>query len=232
MRLYKLSIVPLLCLNLKAQVSCSPTLQPTEIFYPNTTSQPTNSPFSIQYLCGPNTIVYDSIPASLSCYTAYVNALCTLNVVSFGCSQHQEYYLKNGARLNLISYVSPIVNVVMEPGAFLHDPFNSAVVSFCNSLVFPQISCSTSSSETNPSMLNIGIWYKPDSKSVLIRTSDDRPFCGKITISDTFGKVLLLRQIETIQEMEIPLNTISPGIYIIRIQTLNGEYVKKIFIQP
>lgn len=231
MRLFLLAIGLLLYFNSKPQVSCSPTIQPSDIFYPNTNSQPTSNTISIQYLCGPNTIVYDSIPASMSCYTAYVNGSCTLSVISFGCMQYQQYYLKTGARLNLKSYVSPIIHVVMEPGATLNDPFNSAVVSYCNSLVFPQISCSTDINESNSATESISIWFKKDSKSILIRSQESIQMLGKITISDVFGTILILKQAEQTQDIVIPLETIPTGVYFIRIRTSNGECVKKIFIQ-
>ncbi len=60
---------------LKAQNFCAPTYTSGEIFYPNTTNTPTNYIFA-RYLCGPNTIVYDTV--AFGYISFYVNPGATL----------------------------------------------------------------------------------------------------------------------------------------------------------
>ena len=51
----------LFCESINAQSVCTPTTAPGDVFYPNTVSTPTFFTNGVQYLCGPNTIVYDTI---------------------------------------------------------------------------------------------------------------------------------------------------------------------------
>lgn len=63
-------------------------LVPDTFFYPNTSTTYTNNNIIQEclYLCGPNTVVYDTIPPFGKCRTVLLNSGCTYYTSNSGCS--------------------------------------------------------------------------------------------------------------------------------------------------
>ncbi|HQQ94363.1 MAG TPA: T9SS type A sorting domain-containing protein [Bacteroidia bacterium] len=225
------SILFLFCFNFfLSQVICSPTIIPNAIFYPYTSSSPSNSTTSIQYLCGPNTTVYDSISASVSCFTAFVSGNCTLTVVSFGCGQIQQYYLKTNSTLNLKVYVSPVVQVFMEPGAILNDPLNCALVSYCNSIIFPTENCATGILEKIKTIDGLKTWHDSESQIISIITLSPDTELQEVSLINSLGQVVCLKKCHSQTSIQIPTSELIFGAYTVKVRTNAGFYIKKMLV--
>ena len=89
---------------------CNPTITPQTIFYPNTTSTHTSQP-SPHYLCGPNTVLWDTINAQLK---VYCNASTTLNIKS-ALAIVNMVWLKSGAVINVLQTpIDVLLNYKLE----------------------------------------------------------------------------------------------------------------------
>jgi hypothetical protein len=127
--------------QVKTQTYCSPYYTVNTIFYPNTVTDYTNN-LSVLYLCGPNTVVYDT--TAVFCRWVYVNSGCTYIINQNGCPHPSTIYLKNNATLIIKANVyTDGFNVVSEPSTTI---INSSTLTLgnytCAAISFPTVNCS------------------------------------------------------------------------------------------
>lgn len=139
------------------QSVCTSTEVPTKIYYPNSITTNSTGTFC-EYLCGPNTIVYDTL--TYAC-TIYVSSNCTLTLKPLGnCPFPISVYLKSNSTLNFIAGTGPdSYGVIMEPGALIDNPSGAVVyTSTCSAISFPTVNCASAGlneKAANNELLNI-----------------------------------------------------------------------------
>ncbi len=135
-------------IGIKAQSVCSVTAAPIgEIFYPYTTSSSTVD-VGIQYLCGPNTILYDTM--LVSCRDVFVDNNSTL-FLKASCPTVDHIYLKSNCTLNVLNGSAGITGVWAEPGATINNYATSPSYHLntvtCSSIIYPYVNCTVGLNE-------------------------------------------------------------------------------------
>jgi len=202
---------------------CSPTVAPQTIFYPNTTS--TYSSQTIPYyLCGPNTVLWDTT----SCYSIYCNASTTLNAKAL-CLTWAIVLLKSGAVINVLQN-SATIKVYYENGAIINDPFSLASASLCPSIPFPNINCSAGLNEIGGHPNIIRAWPNPSNEFVNFEFTDQACQTADITIYDQVGKVVLNRPTWLTSDNKFSTSSLDNGSYFLSVKTSAGQQTQKLII--
>ena len=226
MRTYLLIITCIITGYIKSQSLCSPPFIPTEIFPPNSINNSTSFDFR-QYLCGPNTTLYDTVPALGR--QIYVENNCSL-IFRPNSPATDQVWLKSTSTLTLLDGGSSVLYVYYEPGAIINQTtaihtYSMSVIA-CSSIVYPSINCVTGIKENtieySPTLLP-----NPSNGNFIINSLNE---IKKVEISNVAGQLLFL-EFNISKNHEIHLSNFDNGIYFVKIIYDNGINVtKKIII--
>lgn len=203
------------CIFMNSQSSyCNPTDMPVEIFSPNSTATPTAN-IGLQYLCGPNTIVYDTIGPQY-CREVYINNNSTLYLLS-GCPATDFIWVKNGCTLNIKSGSVGIIEIVAEPGAIINHPsgphsYTSYTIA-CTSITYPNINCATGIIENNLGY-DFKLYPNPTNSILNIKLDnvlDSEVF--RIRLTDALGREITT----TDYKSRLDISFLENGIYFVQI---------------
>ncbi len=215
----------------KGQLSCTSTYTVGDIFYPNTVSTPTFASNGYQYLCGPNTLVYDTI--SIGCLFVYVNTGSTL-YYNRGCPQLNvnTVWLKNNSTLNILANCPPTsLKVYYEPLATINNPAAVQIGSVaCTSITFPAINCATGINDHGNQEAIFLVYPNPSSSEINIETVNFHYNTADISIFNQLGELVLRRKDWRVSEKEINIDILSSGLYFIQVKTSKGQQTQKLVI--
>lgn len=203
------------------------------IFYPNTTSNITSTVTNISgmYLCGPNTLVYDTSNVAQGpfvCRTVFVSASSTLITNSWACAYYEIYFVKNNATIIFTPNTSNTsVHVYYEPNAIIID--NSAGVNTysCTSIFFPAVNCSATSIKQNNLSYNLVIYPNPANDILNFEIPKPELF-SKIKIVNSLGQ--LVKEEEATNINKVNIKDLPVGIYFLKIRYTNSIHINKRFI--
>jgi len=124
--------------------------QPNKIYYPNTVNTPTDVLMgSTQYLCGPNTIVYDTLGHGCSIYVSS-NSTLTLKPNCSMCVAATKIYLQGNSVLNFLSGNCNNYYVAYEPSVTINNPYNITYSSATfTSISWPTVNCVANGIKSN-----------------------------------------------------------------------------------
>lgn len=199
------------------QNNCNPTTIPTDIYYPNSITTPTNN-FGREYLCGPNTLVYDTI--EYGCHFVYVNSGCTLFFKpTVSCAAASYIWLKNNSILNLVQGIGPTF-IFHETNATINNPYLVNVSSYsCVSITFPTVNCSPNG--INEKTINTNafeIYPNPANDKLNIEFTFGEKEFTKAEIINSVGEVV--REVDlsyTNKKVTVNINEIQNGVYLLRL---------------
>jgi hypothetical protein len=212
----------------KGQPSCSSTYSVGDIFYPNTVSTPTFATNGFQFLCGPNTVVYDTI--SLGMLLVYVNTGSTLYYLKGDPRRVNFIWLKNNSTLNVMAGCAP-VTVYYEPFAIINNPASVPIGSVaCTSITFPAIDCSAGINEQNKQGSIFTVYPNPSSSQITIEVTNFKYKTADISFFNQFGELVLRKKDWLVSEKELNINSLSNGIYFIQIKTNQEQQTEKLII--
>lgn len=221
MKTYIFFIIFLVSCFIKAQTNCTPSTIPVENFYPNTTNTGTvNVNVSdIQYLCGPNTILYDTIQST--CRQVYVDNFSTLYLKA-DCQAVQNIWLKSNCVLNILDGPS-IIYIHVETGAIINQPAGlhsySIIMDTCSSIVYPYINCTTGLIE-NVDEIKINVFPNPTNSILNIVDEKNQFNNSTIEIKNHLGQMIYAAAYSS----QIDLSNLSSGIYFL---TIRDNYNRK-----
>ena len=190
------------------------------VFYPNaiTTITSTPSNYSGMYLCGPNTIVYDTsnISNTSDCRSALVCANCTLVTNASFCSNTHLYFIKSNATFIYSGYANNQVQIYYEPGAVIL--FNNTIANTysCSSLSFPTINCIPNAIQESIQNNNIFTVYPNPADDILhisVNLDLEKEFT-KIEILNNLGQII--REEEILfknKNVSVKTNELPNGFY-------------------
>jgi hypothetical protein len=213
--------------NIQSQSYCNPTNLPTEIFPPNSVNSSSSQEF-VQYLCGPNTTLYDTIPWGGR--QIYVENNCKLIFMSHSVAI-DNVWLKNTSELTLIDRYLTNIIVHIELGAIINQspgPHSyHLTIDTCTNIVFPSIDCTTGIKENG---LETNFTLSPNPNNGEFEISSDYQL-NKIQISNISGQ-LLYNENTSSKNHKVNLKSLDPGIYFVRIFSKNEiSSVKKVLVQ-
>lgn len=208
---------------------CSFTAAPNQIYYPNSVNTPSVFSFmSVDYLCGPNTILNDTL--GNGCYTL-VNPNCTLTIKP-DCSYCPGYitvWAKNNSVVNIIPGNCNLLYIYSEPLATINNPFNVQYqTTSCPIINFSNVNCSVTSLYENMNSLdNVNIFPNPSNEILNINFKNSKRI-SQIEILNCLGQVVKAEF--TIEDnIHIFVNDLPKGIYILNLISL-GNVISKRFV--
>lgn len=223
MKIYFLILFYLFTNNIIAQSICTPTVNPSEIFPPNSINTPTIHPYHCQYLCGPNTIVL-SDTSQVICRQVYIDNFSTL-FLKPSCPSYDEIWVKSNCTLNIIDGFGGVF-VHVEVGAIINEPAlpHSYVISIdtCSAIIYPNINC-TSGLNDNVINNNFTIYPNPSTGEFKI---DSNYEINQIDVIDVSSRIVYSKHHKD-SYPSINLKHLDRGIYFLRIFYSNDLYVVK-----
>ncbi len=227
-------------LSVKGQIqfasSCNQsTLTVNTFFLPSTTSVYSNTtiPMEVLYLCGPNTIVYDTITQYHNCRNVLINPGCTYYTNSAGCIWADFLLAKNSSTLVISSTAnSNTIRIFYEVGAtIINYTSGSGTQSFvCTSLSFPTGSCATNITEKNAEDYVFLIYPNPSNSKINIEAVNFHSQYVDISIFNQLGELMFHRKEWAVSEKEIPCEILSNGLYFIQVKTSRGQRTEKLIV--
>lgn len=209
------------------------TLNINTVFLPNTTTSYSNAtiPAEVLYLCGPNTIVIDTISKFHLCRNVLINPGCIYYTNSGGCTWSEYILAKNNSTVVVSSTSWSGINIYYEPGATIIDYSVPGAQTFsCASLTFPTASCYTGIYENNLEQFSFIIYPNPANSKIIIKIFNfDNQFVD-LSIANQLGELVLHRKKWAISENEIPIDNFSNGLYYVQIKTSHGQRNEKLII--
>lgn len=207
------------------------TLTVNQIFYPATSTVYTSSLVGMEvlYLCGPNTIVYDTLYPPCRQVLLQPNTMYVTN--SQGCEIADFIYAKSTSTVLIKANGNPgTFRVIYELGATIIDQTGSAVTFTCSSLSFPTINCTVGFKANE--LLNIPIVIYPnpatDYFDLNIEDFEARANVTSFYIYNSLGQVMCEEKL-TFNNGQKRINTsdLAKGIYLVTIKTIKNESINK-----
>lgn len=226
-----MKIILLILLNsifffVEGQTYCNPTTFPSDIYYPNSTSTPTSGT-GTEYLCGPNTVVYDTI--EIGCRFVYINSFCTLYFKpTYSCAAASYLWLKNNSILNLVQGSGPTF-VFYEPGAVINNPFSVTISSqSCTSISFPTVNCTPTGLEEEGLKMAMRINPNPAQDNINITLSNVGTNF-RIEIINFVGQTVKTGNVNESGSC-ISVREIPNGMYTLNVINVRGRASKRLVI--
>jgi hypothetical protein len=193
--------------------ACTPGSAPTDIFYPNSTSVPStnNGP---RYLCGPNTVVYDTL--NLGCRFVYVSAGSTLvlNNSSPICGGTGWIFLKSNSTLILLPNAMPAGIITESSTTIVNQTGQIISPASCSLITFPAVNCSTGLSNLTSGSSAFLIWPTPCSTKVNFDFSNFTDKYADISFVNQFGQSVKTFRQFSLDRNEIPIDDLPNGSYL------------------
>lgn len=210
---YILLLIMCFSFKTKSQAVCNHTETPVEIFPANTITTPTAN-IGLQLLCGPNTVVYDTI-FNGGCRYVYMENNTSL-ILKAGCWGAHLIVMKNTSTLTVLPGTSSFVYVTMEPSATINNlasPIVTITATQCNSISYLNANCVTLLAQENEENKSSKVicYPIPSTGSFFISTEEEM----QLEIVDELGEVvksIMLEQNNTKQAV----SNLNAGIYFIR----------------
>jgi len=121
---------------------------------------------------------------------------------------------------------------ILEDVIFIDDG-NNTMETICPNLAFnyvfaPEEGCDLTSVDPELKLASVEFYPNPVSGTSSILMSTQESYFGELYLSDSFGRVVKKWEIEGQPNIELPLENISPGVYLIHIP--NTNLAKKIVV--
>jgi len=208
-------------LAVKSQTNtCTPTYTPDTIFYPNTIYDYTNTAnfWECLYLCGVNTVVYDT--AHPSNRIVYINSGCTYVTNSGNGPYADMIYVKNNATL--------IIKANANSGSFrvFHEPLATVInltsgigtMDFtCTALSFPTVNCiSTGIKSLKDTRHEINLYPNPSNGILNIEYEILNDDDVSIQLLNALGQILVDEKMIS-QHSSFNIQHFNSGMYFVKI---------------
>jgi hypothetical protein len=207
----------------------------TSTFYPNTTSSYTtyvDTFLETIYLCGPNTVVYDTAfnLGHFNCKAVLQNASSTYIFYSpSGCPSPKMIYLKDNSTLiikpnttanSTYIYKEPLATIINQSTA----TFN---ITNCPSISFPVVNCAVGIDELVRDKNSLRIFPNPVSRLLYIETEQIEPENSEIEIRNILGQTVL----KQFYSNAIDVSRFERGYYNLKIATSNNFIYHSKFVK-
>ena len=206
------------------------TVVPSYIFPPNSTSTVTPTTFfpnDIAYLCGPNTVVYDTVGPQTS--FVYVNSACTYITNGGSSIFYCVYFVKNNGTIIIRPDASPFaLSLVVEPTATVVNQTTVTIpTTTCSNIIFPTVSCSLGIPSYEKTNSLFHCWPNPANEKLNIEYTFEKPDKIELEIINYLGKIIL----HTNYKEQIDITFLPSGIYNVRAITNERQIYSTKFIK-
>lgn len=214
-------------------MSCNQsTININTILPPNSvTTLTTFGVVNVFYLCGPNTVLYDTIPINPngSCRYVLLEAGSKFVTKTIGCLLFDIIYAKNSSTVIIQPGVNPSTRLIFEPLATIIDQVGLTNTISCTSISFPIVNCGvTSISESNALDSQFEIYPNPANDRLNLKFISNEKEFYKAQILNSTGKVV--KEIDLYSNVQISIEDLPNGIYILNCKNLESLTVNKRFV--
>jgi hypothetical protein len=206
---------------------------PLVIYYPNSINTPTSLPFGCtEYLCGPNTVVNDTLMHGCKIYVSN-NCTLTLKTKCSVCPGVTSVYLQGNSVLNILPGNCSNFSFVSEPTATINNPMNVPISS--NTVItisWPTVNCNANGIKSNNlENENLILYPNPANDILNINLNFDLGIkFSKIEIINNLGQIIGEEEINFKNNIAlIKTNDLPSGVYTLKI-SYNGIAINKKFI--
>lgn len=228
-KIFLLSVVMLNCFIGKTQIICNASNRiPTNFFYSNSTTNFSAASGYTLYLCGPNTIVYDTINPGYS-KTFLINSGSTLTAVG-GCPGPSNMaWVKNGATF-ILKWGNPnLWAVFYEPGATIIG-MGGLEVACTPTITFPSVNCFAGINELDKKEPVFKSWPNPFSDNIHIELINSDNQFADISIINYLGEIIYEKKQWPVAEKKIAIDFLSNGTYFLCLRTKTEQQIKKLIV--
>lgn len=230
-RIFFLAATIINCFTGNAQGLCNlaGTQIPSNTFYSNSTNNFSSLNNYTLFLCGPSTIVYDTINEFV-CKTALVNSNSKL-IISGTCTLSTNIiWVKNGGTLILQKGNPNTFAVYYEPGAIIIDLIGGVTKTSCSLITFPTVNCVAGITEYSKANDIFALYPNPCSAKIIIELKDLNIQYFDLIIRNQLDEVVYLIRPETLKHLEIATDFLANGLYFVQVKTKLGTHIEKILI--
>lgn len=226
----KLLLLLLIAFSFDFFAQCTFTASPNQIYYPNSVNTPTAFSFmSADYLCGPNTILNDTI--GNGCYTI-VNANCTLTIKPNCnyCPAFITVWAKNNSVINLLPGNCNLLYIYQESLAVINNPFNVQYQSTpCSAINFTNVNCSVTSIADNSGLSEDFKVYPNPAKEILNVILKANNGISQIEIYNYLGQ--LVKTVNLVSSDDsIVVKDLPAGVYTLHVINRGKITIKKFLV--
>jgi hypothetical protein len=170
------------------------------------------------YLCGPNTIVYDTSFTWYACRVVLINSGCHFITDSPSCQYYDAVYVKNNGTLTINANANGGgFKILYEPTATVNDLTGNAITYTCSSLIFPPVNCTVTGINNSPGMSStIDIFPNPSKGELFTQLKDGVIDSPMIEIYNSQGK-LVYKEMQSDRLKSVDLSKLSNGIYLVKV---------------
>ncbi len=215
----------------KSQVICNASSRiPTNVFYPNTNTNFSSLSQYTLYLCGPNTVVYDTVNPGYS-KMFLVNTGSTLTIVGGSPGPTDAVWLKAGATL-ILKWGNPNLWLVMyEPGATIIDMVGGLTPITCTTTItFPSVNCFAGINEIDKKESVFKSWPNPTSDKINIELLNSDNQFADISIINFLGETIYEVKQWQVSGRKIPIDFLSNGSYFLCVKTKTRQEIQKLIV--
>lgn len=202
---------------------------PNVIYYPNTINTPTVTSLGyMEYLCGPNTVVYDTIGHACRIYVSN-NCTVTLKTTCSACVASTGIFLQGNSVVNILPGNCYNYYVVSEPNATVNNPMNVPVSSnTVTTITWPTVNCTVNGIRSN-SLENENLILYPNPASDELNISfnaQTKIDFNKVLIYNSFGQLIREEEI-SFKNNSASINTtnLPNGVYYLNLNGINKRFV-------
>lgn len=206
------------------------------IFPPNSNTTYTGNSIYQEnlFLCGPNTVVYDTLLILGNCRTTYLSSGSKYYFQRGSCSYNNCILAKSNSTLIILPQVSNAI-LYYEPGAIIINQSISSNINYvnCNSLVFPNVNCNINGLfQIGNESHELEIYPQPskDFLNLKFDTNVVNEFYDFI-IYNNLGEFIKQQTIEiNNKQATIRTENLTDGVYFLLLKNKNDVIIKKRFV--
>jgi hypothetical protein len=211
-------------LAVRAQPGCTFTPANYDAYYANTTSVYTGTT-TVYFLCGPNTVLYDTISNAGNCSWGMIDSASTAIYKGFhNCAADSRFFIKNYGTLILKNSGSP-VTIIAEPLATVVVQTSVTIFSYsCNTILLPNCA-EVGFRENSLTQSQMIVFPNPNNGNFRIRADRIPTNNGEIILYNNIGEEVW-RELTLFEgNISAPLKTNLPeGIYFMKLRGKNGKF--------
>ena len=203
---------------------------PDVIYYPNSINTPTSLPFGCtEYLCGPNTVVNDTLMHGCKIYVSN-NCTLTLKTKCSVCPGVTSVYLQGNSVLNILPGNCSNFYFLYEPTATINNPMNVTISSnTVTTISWPTVNCIANGIKSkNLENENIVLYPNPANDILNIEFNlENKEMFSKIRILNNLGQVI---REEELRNNSINIKDLPNGVYYLNLFSDKSGSVSKRFV--
>lgn len=219
----------------RAQTGCNATaFSPLAICYPNQIlNVGGNVLTNLVYLCGPNSVVWDTAsPSLLKIRQIFVKAGSVYNFKGSLLTNQVTLYAKAGSTVNIEpgTNIGLLFTINKEVGAVVNNYSSGTIITnVCVMINGPSINClSTNVNEVGS--INAQFWPNPSTGKVNLTTEIANGSEISVRVSNQMGETLYTEKYLQEGSRQLSLENLSAGLYFVDIRSENVAETRKLLL--